>query len=260
MAFNTTFMRIYITLLLLLNIPFLTISAQDTSNRVGLIQYVVYPGQTKMNLYFSMNDCLTTYYSPTSARELPAFRNKTYASKEDSLKDEEMIAKISETLKEHPMNSMVIYKNIGNPYFIKTRYDNHFDKYCMNDSVVSSVKWEFLPDTSTILGLKCQKAKGVFKSGAYYFWYTEDIPVPFGPEKLGGLPGLIVQVEGITADYRLLPVKIEIPYKGNTAIAPCQDGKKITVTAFAELLNQQNGEQQQILKMVDKSNSTNGNN
>ncbi len=54
------------------------------------------------------------------------------------------------------------------------------------------ISWSILPDTLSILGLKCQKATGFFKGRTYEVWFCPSIPFQVGPWKLNGLPGLIV--------------------------------------------------------------------
>jgi GLPGLI family protein len=54
--------------------------------------------------------------------------------------------------------------------------------------------WEIVPDsTATIIGYTCQLAKTNFKGRTWWAWYSEDIPIPEGPWKLCGLPGLILR-------------------------------------------------------------------
>ncbi len=60
---------------------------------------------------------------------------------------------------------------------------------------IPSLKWEFLPEVSTVLGYECSKATTEFAGRRYTAWFTPEIPLPFGPYKFGGLPGLILKIE-----------------------------------------------------------------
>ncbi|MDR1880500.1 MAG: GLPGLI family protein [Tannerellaceae bacterium] len=55
--------------------------------------------------------------------------------------------------------------------------------------------WTLSEDTATILGYTCQKAGTTFKGRTYAAWFAPEIPLPDGPWKLYGLPGLILKAE-----------------------------------------------------------------
>lgn len=60
-----------------------------------------------------------------------------------------------------------------------------------------NIKWntQSSKENKTILGYKCKLATADFRGRKYAVWYTLDIPVPIGPWKLGGLPGLILKAD-----------------------------------------------------------------
>lgn len=61
---------------------------------------------------------------------------------------------------------------------------------------VPTLKWDFRPGEShPVLGYECSKATTEFAGRRYTAWFTPEIPLPFGPYKFGGLPGLILKIE-----------------------------------------------------------------
>ncbi|TXF76134.1 GLPGLI family protein [Chryseobacterium sp.] len=58
----------------------------------------------------------------------------------------------------------------------------------------SKLNWELVEGKKEILGLECNLAKVKTESDVYYAWYAPVIPIPDGPFRFKGLPGLIVEV------------------------------------------------------------------
>ncbi|MDD7705813.1 MAG: GLPGLI family protein [Bacteroidales bacterium] len=61
--------------------------------------------------------------------------------------------------------------------------------------------WSVATDTCTLLGYRCTKAETSFKGRHWTVWFTEDIPLDFGPWKLMGLPGLILKAADSQLQY-----------------------------------------------------------
>ena len=53
-------------------------------------------------------------------------------------------------------------------------------------------QWELMQDTMTVCGYVCNKAVAEYGGRKWIAWYANDIPVPYGPWKLTGLPGLVL--------------------------------------------------------------------
>ncbi len=66
---------------------------------------------------------------------------------------------------------------------------------------MEQMTWEILTDEKDILGYRCRKAVAAFRGRTYTAWFTMDIPVPYGPYKFGGLPGLILALEDKDVDF-----------------------------------------------------------
>jgi len=56
-----------------------------------------------------------------------------------------------------------------------------------------AIEWTLTDDSKRIDQLECFKATARFRGRDYIAWYAPSIPVPNGPWKLGGLPGMIIE-------------------------------------------------------------------
>lgn len=77
----------------------------------------------------------------------------------------------------------------------------------------SKLDWQIENEIKKIGNFNCKKATTNFRGHEYTAWFTEDIPVPFGPWKLNGLPGLILEVYDTNKEFFVYFKSIEIPAK-----------------------------------------------
>ncbi len=68
-----------------------------------------------------------------------------------------------------------------------------YPAYCEPESALK-IAWKLFPNQKKkIAGFTCYKAEGDFRGRHYVAWYCPDLPYPYGPWKLHGLPGLILE-------------------------------------------------------------------
>ncbi len=67
--------------------------------------------------------------------------------------------------------------------------------------------WELADETRIINTITCKKAKVKFKGRNWIAWYAPEIPLPYGPMKFSGLPGLIIKITDEKEDFDFELVK-----------------------------------------------------
>ena len=111
----------------------------------------------------------------------------------------------------------IYYRNVKQKYLLQAFEFKNNEKVRMTIPY-NNIKWKITNETATYLGHKIIKAV----SGKYHVaWFAPDIPVPFGPDEYGGLPGLILKynyrtrwIEAVEIKWKKEPIKIERPTEG----------------------------------------------
>lgn len=76
-----------------------------------------------------------------------------------------------------------------------------------------SIKWKLSSETMKIKNFVCKKAFTTFRGRNYVAWYAPSIPIPAGPFKFGGLPGLILNIADDKNEVAFYAEEITIPNK-----------------------------------------------
>jgi GLPGLI family protein len=139
------------------------------------LDYVYYE---KYNLYFNKN------FSYSEEIDIKKENNKK--SHEDKPKGTQV-------------NIIVGRKNTTSKYYynsIKSFYfrDNFFDETILVKEEKTKNSWILHSETKKLSNFLCKKATIRFRGRNYIAWYSEEIPVPFGPWKLRNLPGMILEL------------------------------------------------------------------
>ncbi len=102
--------------------------------------------------------------------------------------------------------------------FQVTRYDNN-DFLTITDNAaqedfsytvpLSDLEWEIGDSSKIILGYECMVASAYYHGRKWKAWFAPGIPVQSGPWQLMGLPGLIMDAETDSGEYRFEITGIE---------------------------------------------------
>lgn len=98
---------------------------------------------------------------------------------------------------------------IDNKYYPKNVNGKLYDTLFVKDSA-RIIKWKITNETKQINTFSCYKAIGDFRGRTYHVWFTPEISVSFGPWKLNGLPGLILEASDTKNQYMYYADKIEL--------------------------------------------------
>ena len=153
----------------------------------------------------------------------------------------------------------------------KTEQRDMMDKKFIITDSIRKLNWKLTGETQTILGHVCQQAiaqrtgkrtqmnmdngkmerKEINDTTKMVAWFTNDIPVPAGPEVQGQLPGLILALD--MNNGRMVYKALEIQTKIDIAtIKEPTKGKKVTPDEFTK-------EREKMMAEMQKNNQGNGN-
>jgi len=190
--------------------PFLLFSQENEmkqlnhSNRNGSVQYVYkIPAEKTVYkaafLYF--NDTISNFvYNKIGLQS----SRKTGINSEDNL--------INVNFEVSDEKGAILYRNFVTKEIRMriAKIGRLFDAYFYNDNWIQ-IEWEIKEKFKKIGSLKAQKAIGEFRGRTYTAWFTEEIPLPYGPWKLFGLPGLILEAKDSEEMFQVELVSIKYP-------------------------------------------------
>lgn len=159
------------------------------------------------------------------------------------------------------MNGGKLYKNLSEDYFLQER-DLLGTEFLVKDQIIK-LEWELSSETKLIGEYVCYKAtaKNTFdvdfsdiannkestgflsrmtensnKNNLITAWYTPQIPIANGPSLLGGLPGLILEVND--GKNIILCSELVINPKKTKQIKTPKKGKIVTLEEYNKLLKE----------------------
>ncbi|MCB9082059.1 MAG: GLPGLI family protein [Lewinellaceae bacterium] len=99
-----------------------------------------------------------------------------------------------------------------------------------------NIRWSLQEEYKEIGGrFSCQKAIGTLRGRTYVAWFDRSIPVPLGPWKLHGLPGLLIEVEDTQQQVAFRLRSISYPCKIDASIHAPIEGKHVSLQEFVAI-------------------------
>ena len=123
------------------------------------------------------------------------------------------------------------YKNISSNVMLSQSEPGFKPRFLISETI-PKIQWELVDEEKTILNYNCKKATCTYNKVAYIAWYTNDIPLAFGHNSFGGLPGVIVEL--VIPKARQITTAIGITTENVEIIEPAA-GKKITRENYQKL-------------------------
>jgi GLPGLI family protein len=165
-------------------------------------------GQNSGTIYYSktVNDGESPIHDVNYKVVFSNQKSLQLSIKKTGLKSDDQFVQESENV----ITKKMVVSNTGNQIsFLFKNYEANQLLYTDNISVryyyitdtLDNFKWSITKEKEKILNYNCKKATTTFRGRSYIAWFTEDIPLRFGPWKFGGLPGLIIKLEDAEKKY-----------------------------------------------------------
>ncbi|SDG79213.1 GLPGLI family protein [Psychroflexus sediminis] len=150
--------------------------------------------------------------------------NSLYVTRKDSLEGghiREQKSYFNSSGNGHYMT--VVTNPDGFQYYYKPKkkilYSRDLGFQYVKDTTIN-IPWDIQKETKMIGIYKVQKATAHFRGRDYTAWFTSQIPLPYGPWKLVGLPGLILEAYDTNKEIYWYFKNIEYPTKHSHLLQP----------------------------------------
>lgn len=106
---------------------------------------------------------------------------------------------------------LFIYDAVYNDFFSgNTRFTARVGSQdYLYEEPIPTMQWSFLDNVLNIDGYECHLAECDFRGRHYFAWYCVEIPIPYGPYKFWGLPGLILSLYDSEKHYEFTFSELE---------------------------------------------------
>ena len=138
------------------------------------------------------------------------------------------------SIKESPTDEIgsYVWRNYSKQEIIFRQVGNRFLSNIYVTDNWKVLNWELKKGTKKIGKYECNKAVAKFRGREFTAWYALELPVPYGPWKLFGLPGLILEASDDTKEFYVVASEIKIGETKEGIILEAKKGEKDEVMDF----------------------------
>ncbi|MBL7816490.1 MAG: GLPGLI family protein [Saprospiraceae bacterium] len=203
--------------------------AQTASKTEGVISF-----EEKINMHRRIQN------EEMKAR-IPEFRS---SNMELTFKGDECMYKAVEEDDEETNNGNVrmvfrrpaveIYRNFATNK--KVEYREMMDKKYLIEGEMAQPAWKLGTETKKIVGYDCTQAtlNDTARKQEIVAWFTMDLPLAAGPQSLGSLPGMILELDINKGETVITAKKIDFKSVKDNAVKAPTKGEKITEEEFKQ--------------------------
>jgi len=177
--------------------------------------------EQKNTLYFDINENKSLWVTRRKEKNIKETKQDT----KFSYGKNGGIAYIKQSPKAFDSIGVLVFKSYKTKELIGRDYISNKPFIIQND--YPKIVWQILNETKIIAGLECQKANGDYHGRNYTAWFTNKIPIPDGPWKLCGLPGLILEAYDEKVHIKFELVNLEFPKNIDEKLIAPDNGEEI---------------------------------
>lgn len=112
---------------------------------------------------------------------------------------------------------------------------NLFSEQFIVEENIPQLKWEIHDEEKMLDKYLLKKATLYFRGRNYIAWFSEEYPLPYGPWKFSGLPGLIMEIYDTTKRYHWQVNSIKQTEETALDLQPVLKGKEtLTIKQYAD--------------------------
>ncbi len=179
------------------------------------ISFYNFYAQNSLKVSYLFKTNLGATYNTTAILEIDNYQTYYIVLKSSDFAEETTINtednKMTMVVPESENRPVVYVDILKNKLYSKVQIGN----YNLLVEDLPKIEWKIKKEFKKVNNLNCQKAIGYFRGRTYTVWFSSDIPLPYGPWKLQGLPGLIIEAIDDNNQVYFSAFKIEFNKKIN---------------------------------------------